>query len=121
MYKVFQGATEIPLEVEAATYSYAGVSVPAVSATAGRDAAGTTHLGLVNLDPDHPTAISVKLEGLKARMVTGQVLTAPQMDARNRFDAPNLVKPAPFNGARLAGDTLSVTLPAKSVTVLDLR
>jgi alpha-N-arabinofuranosidase len=121
MYKVFQGATEIPVDVETPAYAYGGVSVPAVSATAGRDAQGVTHLGIVNLDPEHAATISVKLAGVTARRVTGEVLTAPQMDARNRFDAPDLVKPAPFNGGRIAGDTLSVTLPAKSVTVLDLR
>jgi alpha-N-arabinofuranosidase len=121
MYKVFQGATEIPIEVQAPSYAFAGVSVPAVSASAGRDASGVTHLGLVNLDPVHPAAITIKLAGLTARQVSGQVLTAPRMDDRNGFDAPDVVKPAPFAGGRLAGDTLSVTLPAKSVVVLDLK
>jgi alpha-N-arabinofuranosidase len=109
------------VDVEAPTYAYGGVSVPAVSGTAGRDVQGVVHVGLVNLDPEHPAAISVKLAGLTARGVTGQTLTAPAMDARNRFDAPDLVKPAPFNGARIAGDMLSVVVPPKSVTVLNLN
>ena len=35
--------------------------------------------------------------------------------------APDVVRPAPFDGATLAGGTLKVRLPAKSVVVLALR
>jgi alpha-N-arabinofuranosidase len=43
------------------------------------------------------------------------------MDARNTFEAPSAVKPAPFTGARVEGGSLKVELPAKSVVMLDLR
>jgi len=35
--------------------------------------------------------------------------------------APDVVRPAPFDGATLAGGTLEVRLPARSVVVLALR
>ena len=53
--------------------------------------------------------------------VTGQIITAPDMHAFNSFDRPDTVRPAAFDGARIAGDMLTVTLPAKSVVVLGLR
>ena len=53
--------------------------------------------------------------------VTGRILTAPTMQAHNTFDQPDAVRPAPFTGARLAGATLTVELPAKSVVVLELN
>ena len=43
------------------------------------------------------------------------------MDARNTFDAPDAVHPVAFSGAKLAGNKLSVTLPAKSVVVLEVE
>jgi alpha-N-arabinofuranosidase len=66
-------------------------------------------------------AVSVRLAGLSATAVSGQVITAPAMDAVNAFDQPNRVVPAPFGGVTIKGDSLNVTLPAKSVVVLDLR
>jgi alpha-N-arabinofuranosidase len=63
----------------------------------------------------------VKLDGINAGSVSGRVLTAPAINTHNTFDAPEAVKPAPFNGAQVSGGTLTVTLPAKSVVVLDVQ
>ena len=43
------------------------------------------------------------------------------MDAHNSFDAPQTVGPAVFKGASMQGGKLVVTLPAKSVVVLELQ
>jgi alpha-N-arabinofuranosidase len=43
------------------------------------------------------------------------------MQAHNTFAAPDAVKPVPFDGVTLAGSTLTLTLPAKSVAVVELR
>ena len=43
------------------------------------------------------------------------------MNALNSFDAPDTVVPVPFTGAQLRDRTLVVTLPAKSVVMLELR
>ena len=53
--------------------------------------------------------------------MAGRILTASAMNAHNSFDAPETIKPAPFTGAQVSGGTLSVTLPPKSVVVLDLQ
>jgi len=65
--------------------------------------------------------VSVALTGAVASHVRGEILTAPAMDARNTFDAPDAVHPTAFTGASLAGGTLTATLPAKSVVVLTLN
>ena len=49
------------------------------------------------------------------------VKNAAAMDAHNSFDAPNVVKPAPFAGASISDGTLTVALPAKSIVMLDLH
>jgi alpha-N-arabinofuranosidase len=43
------------------------------------------------------------------------------MQAHNTIAAPDTVKPVPFEGLRLAAGTLTLTLPAKSVVVVELR
>ena len=53
--------------------------------------------------------------------ITGTIVTAPTMTAINTFDQPNNVVPTAFTGAQLGGGTLTVTLPPKSVVMLDLR
>jgi alpha-N-arabinofuranosidase len=79
------------------------------------------HIGLSNLDPNRASSVSVSLAGLTASSVSGQVLTAPAMNALNDFAAPDAVKPAAFDGARIDGGMLIVSLPAKSVVMLDLK
>jgi alpha-N-arabinofuranosidase len=43
------------------------------------------------------------------------------MDARNTFENPEAVRPGTFSGASLKGATVSLTLPAKSIVVLNLQ
>jgi alpha-L-arabinofuranosidase len=121
MYKVFQGATDLPVDVQAPAYHYGNVSVPGVHAAAGRDAAGVLHVALVNLDPHHAVTVHVHLAGTHAANVQGRVLTAPDITSINTFDNPHTVGPAVFNGAVLKDDVMTAMLPAKSVTVLDIR
>ncbi|HWA85337.1 MAG TPA: alpha-N-arabinofuranosidase [Opitutus sp.] len=120
LFKVHQDATSLPIEVTSPDYAYGQTSFPAVSASASRDAAGKIHISLVNANPHDSIALSCKLDGLASRSVSGRILTAPAMNSINTFDAPHTVEPAAFNGATVSGDTLNLTLPAKSVVVLEL-
>ena len=120
MFQVHQDATSLPVDLQTPGYKFGDDSIPAVSASASRAKDGKVHLSLVNADPDHDATVACALEGLAAKTVTGQVLTASTMDAHNTFDAPDAVHPVPFTGAALAGGKLQVTLPSKSVVVLEL-
>lgn len=86
-----------------------------------RDTAGQVHVALVNLDPNRTLPVTVSLAGVQAGAVTGRILTGARMDAHNSFEQPDTVKPQAFTGAQASGGTLTVTLPAKSVVVLNLR
>ena len=57
--------------------------------------------------------------------MTGRVLTADAINAHNTFERPDVVRPVPFEGAKLDGPiadghTLSAQLPSKSVLMLEL-
>ncbi|MGH8295077.1 MAG: alpha-L-arabinofuranosidase C-terminal domain-containing protein, partial [Steroidobacteraceae bacterium] len=117
MYVPFQGATFLPVKISTPSYRYGTIVLPAVDATAARDASGTIHLALVNLDPHHEATVSVRIEGGSGRSAAGQVLTASAMDAHNTFEHPHSIEPAPFRGV-LRGGTLVFRLPPKSVAVV---
>ncbi|HVZ66339.1 MAG TPA: alpha-N-arabinofuranosidase [Lacunisphaera sp.] len=121
MLNVHQGATSLPLAVTSPDYVIGDQKIPAVSASASRDAAGVVHVSFTNADPHNAISVSCALEGLATKAVSGRVLTAPAITSHNTFEAPHTVEPVAFNGARLADGKLSVELPAKSVVVLTLQ
>jgi alpha-N-arabinofuranosidase len=121
MYQGFKGATNLPVEVRGPEYKFGSLEVPGVHASAGRDAAGVTHVALVNLDPKEAATLDVRLPGVTGSRVTGRVLTAPSMTTGNTFANPDAVRPQPFTGATISGGRLGVSLPPRSVVVLALR
>jgi alpha-L-arabinofuranosidase len=121
MFAPFQDATYLPLDLHTPRYSLGSASVPAISGSAARLGSGAIAVALVNLDPNKAIPVSITLSGATAKHVTGTILTAAAMDARNTFENPDAVHPATFSGASVKGATLALTLPAKSIVVLDLH
>jgi alpha-N-arabinofuranosidase len=121
MYRVHQGATMIPVDLSAPVYKMDDSSVPALSVSASRDSQGRLHLSVVNLDPTRAAQITTAIWGGTIKSVTGEVLTGATMNAMNTFDLPSTVKPQPFSGYKLQGSQLALSIPAKSVVVLELK
>jgi len=122
MFKVHQGGTFLPVDLQSPDYVFGQEKIPMVSASATRAADGSAiHLSLANTSPTQAVTLSVKLAGLTPKAVAGRVLTAPEMTAHNTFEAQDAVQPAPFGGATVKGDMLEVKLPARAVVVLALR
>lgn len=120
MYKVHQDATALRVDLISPDYAFGDQHIPAVSASASKNAAGKVHLSLVNTHAHEAVTVTCTLAGLEAKSVSGRVLTAGAMNAHNTFDQPDAVAPQAFDGAQIEGGTLTVTLPAKSVVVLSL-
>ena len=121
MYRVHQGATLIPVELSAPEYRLEQASVPSLSVSASRDGEGRLHLSVVNLDPNRAAEATTTITGSNIKSVTGEVLTAPAVNAMNTFDRPDTVKPARFDGYKLQGSQLTLNIPPKSVVVLELK
>ena len=122
MFKVHQGETFLPVELASPDYAFGDQKIPAVSASATRSADGkVVHLSLVNTNPNQDITLKVALAGFAPAAAAGRLLTAPAMQAHNTFTAPDTVKPVALTGVRLAGGSLEVRLPAKSVAVIELR
>lgn len=120
MYAPFQDATALPLDISAPMLKSGTDSFPAFTASAARSADGRVHVSVANADADRGYRLSLRLDGMRARNVKGQVLTARQLDAHNVPGEVEHVRPARFDGAKLAGGVLLLEVPAKSVVVVAL-
>lgn len=121
MYNVHQDATLIPLSLKSPDYVHGKEKLPAVSASASTDKNGATHISLVNIDATKSQEVVIDVARLKAKGVTGRILTSGKLQDNNSFEAPDKVKPASFSGASLKNNTLTVKLPPFSVVVLELK
>lgn len=120
MYKVHQGATQLLITLRCEPYQHEAESIPSLNLSASRDARGKIHLSICHLQPQRGTRLVCELLGHEPASVTGRVLTAGAINAHNTTAQPESVKPAPFEGATLAGHTLQLDLPARSVVVLEI-
>ena len=122
MYKVHQDATMLPLDLDSdLTYKHGDNSLPAISASASRDASGTIHVSLVNIDPEQAGEVNIELRGNTVSEVSGRILTAGELSSHNSFEKPEVVSPEVFKGAKISKQMLSMTLPAKSIVVLEVK
>lgn len=121
MYKVHHDATNLPVELLTPSYKVGTRSLPALNASASKDANGVVHVSIVNLDPKNDISTRCDLGQLKVKTVSGQIVTAKDLAIFNSFEKPNEVVLADFNGAKYKDGILSVTVPAKSVVTIALR
>ena len=120
MYKVHQDALLLPCDVECPPYRHGAQEISGVSVSASRDKTGKIHVSLCNPDPENTLYLDCELRGYTASRVSGRVLTAPAMNSHNTFRNPDNISPAEFNDFRLKHGILTLTLPAKSVVMLEM-
>lgn len=118
MYVPFQGATLIPVSMDRGTYAFGDVQLPQVDAIAARAKDGTVWVAAANLDANQ--SLDVRLRGLTATGATGHTLTADKVNAVNTYDAPDVVFPKNIS-TKATGGVVTLHLPAKSVTVVQLE
>ena len=121
MYNVHQDAKLLPIKIITSDYMVGDEKLPAVSASASKDASGKTHISLTNIDTKNAQTITVNFDGTQYTSVTGRILTSSKLQDYNSFTEPNKITPQAFNGATLKANTLSVKLPPFSVVVLELK
>ena len=121
MYNVHQDATHIPLDIACDTIEVRdGRKLPLISATASKDKNGKIHISMSNVDIKKDQEVVINLPGLNAKKVTGEIITAKNIDDYNSFENPNKVVLKPFDGAKVKKDQLIVKVPAHSIVTLEL-
>lgn len=120
MYLPFQDATVMPLDLNAPIIRTSEGSFPGLSASAARARDGKTYVAIANLDLHDARRIHINLGDLRARSVSGEILTHAQMDAHNVPGEPEMISPHPYREGRIVNGALLLNVPAKSVIVVRL-
>jgi alpha-N-arabinofuranosidase len=121
LYKVHQDAVLLPVSLSSAVCEGNGKPMEALSASASKDAAGKTHITLVNIDPSREQALDIDLRGMEAKTVSGEILTSANLTDYNSFDRPDTVTVKAFRGARMSKTGIALRLPAKSIVMLEIE
>ena len=118
MYVPHHDSLCLPCHVDAGTLGEGDTQVPALSASASRDADGQVHLTMTNLSATDTAPVSVALHGLDNPVLRGRVLTGDAMNSHNTFDAPDTVCPVEFDELRSTAHGFDVQLPPRSVVAV---
>lgn len=121
MYNVHQDASLVPINIESPSYEFQGKKLTAVSASASKDAAGSLNISLTNIDYSKAHQVVINVRGDDFTKVSGSILASAKINDYNSFEQPNKIKPSDFTGAKLEKGVLTLTIPAYSVVVLNLK
>lgn len=119
MYTVHHDAQLIPIELDTPDYEYNGDTLPAISASASKDAEGKTHISLVNIDAHKENTVSIDLKELNIKDFSAEILASDKLQDHNSFEDPEHIMPKTFKDFKFKKGVLEVTLPPFSVVVLE--
>ena len=119
MYKVHQDATLIPLSFNSPMYAFNKESLPALTVSASKDASDKVHISFTNIDTKNGTPISIDLNELGLKNMTGLLLSSENLQDHNSFENPNKIEPKNFKDFKFKKGMLEVTIPPFSVLVLE--
>ncbi len=121
MYKVHMDAQYLPIHFQSPDYTFDGKKIPSVNISASKDSSNVIHISLVNIDPIKSQSLSINLYDLPYSAVSGTILSSPNVTDFNDFDNKTKINIKPFSGAKKEMNKLAMTLPAKSIVMLELK
>lgn len=121
MFKVHQDADFMPLEVNSPDLVTPDKKViQSVYATASVNQKRTMHISLANVNLEKSCEVTINLNGARFKGSSGRILTSGQITDYNDFDHPHTVIPVAYSGFKSGKDTLTLTIPAKSIVTVEL-
>jgi len=121
MYKVHQGAKMIPIDLTCEAYVSKEEKLSSLDVSASKTESGKVNITICNLNHIKPAEIVCELKNYTPKSVKGRTLTAEKINAHNTFDDPYTVKPEKLSGLEIKEQKVFVTLPAKSVNVIEIE
>ncbi len=120
MYKVHQDAMQIPVDLVCENYKYDGEEIPAISASASvKD--GVVSITLCNLNPNKEESLKINLGDQSYSSVSGKIITSDKMNDFNDFGKTPKVIMKDWDVSKPKKGNLSLTLPSKSVVLIQLK
>lgn len=122
LYRVHFDTNLLQIHTDISNYVYGDEEIPAISITASKSENGRINLTISNLDPHNGKDVEIEIRGQNvARVHSGKLLTANEMNAVNTFDNPDNVVLQDFDNHELYGNTLTLTLPSKSLVTVTVQ
>jgi alpha-N-arabinofuranosidase len=120
MYRVHQDATMLPVKSDCESYTFDSRSIPGISVSASRNAAGLVHVTRTNLNPEKAIQLTCELNGMvRSSVKRGEIISADKMNTCNDFGKPEHVSINAFKTVKTEKNILAVDLPAKSIIMLE--
>ncbi|MDC6387055.1 alpha-L-arabinofuranosidase C-terminal domain-containing protein [Maribacter sp. PR1] len=119
MYKVHQDATLIPLSFDSPKYTLKEESLPALTISASKDEGEKTHISFTNIDANKAHTVSLDLNSLNIKNISGTVLSSDSLQDHNTFENPDKIAPKDFKDFKFKKGKLEVNIPPFSVIVLE--
>jgi len=121
MYKGFQDATYLPIDLKSEKYSVDDKAIDVLSSSAAKTKDGNIIISLVNVHASKDIKVQCKLQDINSSKIKGSILTAATLNGHNTFDNPDNIKTKTFKDFTLKDEVLNVNMPAKAVVVLTIN
>lgn len=122
MYKVHHDATMLPINISSEVYSLNDKSINALSASASKNADGKIHITITNVNPHKALVVDCDLKGTNSvEFGKGSIISGEAINAFNDFGQKEEVTIHPFSDVSVDGNQVKVTIPAKSVVMVELK
>lgn len=123
LYRVHFDTELLQTNATITSYGHNGEEIPSISYTASKSDDGRINLTITNLDADNTQDIELDFRGIDGlgNVSTGKILTADEVSSVNTFEDPENVVLQDFSDYELNENTLSITLPSKSVVQLTIQ
>lgn len=122
MYKVHHDATLLPSDITCENYTLDRENVPAISATASKDASGKIHVTITNVNPNKALKVTCDVRGMdKVAFQKGSIITGEKINSYNDFGKNEEVTEKDFSDVKVNGNVVEVNIPSKSIIMLELN
>ncbi len=121
MYKAHMDAQYLPTHFQSPDYNFENKKIPSINISASKDSTNVIHISLVNIDPVKSFALNLDLYDLKYNTATATVISSPNFTDFNSFENKNKITIKPLTTVKKETNTLALTLPAKSIVMVELK
>ena len=122
MYKVHKEATFLPSTIVCDSVRVNEKEiVPTISTTASKDKNGIFHISVTNMNMGKGQEVTVALEGVKVKTVSGTILTSGKVADYNDFSHPTTITPQTFKDCKVKKDVITLKVPKHSVVTLEVK
>jgi alpha-N-arabinofuranosidase len=120
MYGVHQDAKLIPSNLKTEEYTYNGENVPALSSSASLKN-DLVNITLSNANPEKDLEVELNLTGKEFKTASGQIITSTNFSDFNDFGQKEKVTLSEFKVPKPKNGKLTVTIPAHSVVLIQVK